>query len=108
MNDLALRHEKTLLAERDGGWFCGYCSLIFDDGSGKQYPCSVDHIEPKSSHKKGLESLDNKVLTCYFCNGAKLHRPLEEFLSYLRAVGREDQIGKYVLQIEQKRRKASE
>ena len=107
--------EKWQLAERDGGWFCGYCgtdfSISFGNGQPrtfarakdiKQLPCSVEHIEPRC--RGGSEDLENKVLACYFCNYAKNDTSLEEFLNWLRTIGAGNRIGPYILRVEKARK----
>jgi len=93
---------KRKLAERDGGWFCHYCGRrlypmaidayelaefvnykIFYRFSllDNELVASADHIVPTS--EGGRDDIDNRVLSCQFCNSSKGRKSYPEFIYYM-------------------------
>ena len=76
------RCKRRFLSSRDGGARCRYCGR-----RQKLRELTIDHVIPLS--RGGTHAIENLVLSCAACNGAKADRPVEDFL----AAGAQAQFG---------------
>jgi len=78
---------------------CVYCGRSLNDGA----ILTLDHIVPCEALPKPNNKHTNLVTACLSCNSSKNDKSLEEYFSYLRALGASD---KKIIQINNKINKA--
>lgn len=69
----------TVLAERDGGWWCHYCdtALSVDLEAEEWQAATADHVIPRAHG--GPDALGNLVLSCRRCNRQRGHLGYAKF-----------------------------